>query len=441
MRIIKKASPLIAKICGEQIFLPSAIYNKSNFVYIVELNGCKLFHSCLTGEVVEVDNFDDAYPYLVSNWFYVNQDLDEKTNVKRIQRLLTLLEKSRTSNYCEFDIVTTTHCNARCFYCYEAGYKRLSMNDEIATGVASFISKSASGNKVKIRWYGGEPLVNHKAISIISEQLHKKNTMFESTMISNGYLFNKELCFKAKEKWNLKSIVITLDGTEHVYNRIKDYKDITQNPYKKVVQNINDLIHEGIEVTIRVNIESHNLNDAKQLIREFSDKYKDNPLVSFMIMPLNNTDYNQKVESNMNTRDEICDEIVRIKEHLFSLGFKVHTKNISGLSGHTCLADNKEHLLIKPNGEIAFCPEYFDNQCIGTVFNLQGNIDFPEFRNHEYSKGEICEDCPLYAKCCFSSICPICKLPMCNPLMKKMALYDLDLAIRQRYKQYLINTK
>ena len=105
------------------------------------------------------------------------------------------------------------------------------------------------------------------------------------------------------------------------------------------------------------------------------------------------------------------------------------------------MADYKEHLLIKPNGEIAFCPESFNNQCIGTVFTLQCKVDFPEFRNHEHPKGEICEDCPLYAKCCFSSICPICKLPMCNSLMKKMALYDLDLAIRQRYKQYLNNLK
>ncbi|MBP3801508.1 MAG: hypothetical protein J6I85_05770 [Clostridia bacterium] len=41
-------------------------------------------------------------------------------------------------------------------------------------------------------------------------------------MFSNSLLFNDKNIIKAKEKWHLKKVQITIDGTEFFYEKIKN---------------------------------------------------------------------------------------------------------------------------------------------------------------------------------------------------------------------------
>ena len=148
-----------------------------------------------------------------------------------------------------YTIFTTTDCNARCFYCYEMGRSRIPMSAETAHKAAAYIAAHCGGEKVHLHWFGGEPLFNKQVIDIICTDLAEKGIVYESMIISNGYLFDGATVEQAVSHWKLKSVQITLDGTEEIYNRSKAfiYKD-GKSPYQVVLANIQRLLDAGVSV-------------------------------------------------------------------------------------------------------------------------------------------------------------------------------------------------
>lgn len=64
------------------------------------------------------------------------------------------------------------------------------MSNETAHKAAAYIAAHCGGEKVHLHWFGGEPLFNKQVIDIICTDLTEKGIVYESMMISNGYLFD-----------------------------------------------------------------------------------------------------------------------------------------------------------------------------------------------------------------------------------------------------------
>lgn len=434
--IIKEASPALISILGLQILQNCNNYRLSNFTIKIKCEDGLLLHSCLTGELIMVTNESDARQYLVEHWFYVLDGFDEKSILPNIKRLLKCLAKKREPGYKTFEIITTTSCNAQCYYCYESGFKHMALSNDTAEKVIDFIKNNKRGSNVKIKWYGGEPLMNIKSIDIISKGLLAKGVSFKSTMISNGLLFTSEVVSKAKDLWNLYNVRITLDGTEDNYNTIKNYKNYHGSAYQTVLKNIDSLLTNGISVTIRLNIEKSNLEDSKKLLLSLCNKYKGNALLDFMLRPLNNTTTNKQIESIGKNRDSILIEITNLKQKLFSEGFYVNCGKLTGLTLCTCIADSGQYIAIKPNGELAYCSSDFDNKTFGSVYSESPVIPFPELSSLPHEKKEICNDCPLYPICSPSKLCPACIKPICNATQKAYNIEDVKLTMKKLYRIY-----
>ena len=58
--------------------------------------------------------------------------------------------------------------------------------------------------------------------------------------------------------WALRQVQITLDGTHDVYNSVKGYVLPKEDPYLRVLNNVDNLLTEGISVSIRLNMDTHN---------------------------------------------------------------------------------------------------------------------------------------------------------------------------------------
>jgi radical SAM protein with 4Fe4S-binding SPASM domain len=126
-----------------------------------------------------------------------------------------------------------------------------------------------------------------------------------------------------------------------------------------------------------------------------------------------------------------------IKYELFDKGYNINSGELLGLNPYTCLADNGRYLLIKPNGEIAFCSEDFNVQRYGSIFYAPTKIIPPKLYENTIEKGYICSDCPLYPSCYPSKLCPACKHPICDEMQKNAILADLGLSIRKEYRKFL----
>lgn len=94
------------------------------------------------------------------------------------------------------------------------------------------------------------------------------------SIITNGYLFNQEICSYFKDK-NLSEIQITLDGNREEHNSTRFAKN-DRNTYDTIIKNIDNILRELPDtlLQLRININENNKISFKQIYKEFSDRWK-----------------------------------------------------------------------------------------------------------------------------------------------------------------------
>lgn len=151
---------------------------KYNYTKIVK-NVC--IYNTFTDAVIilnkcEYDKFIQFYEFNeddadINTWInqglIIPNTLDETAMVNYNRARDTFTQKTAT-----YRILTTTCCNARCFYCYEDGIQPITMTIDIANRVADFIiNKSRDKKRIALNWFGGEPLLNPDIITIITQKI------------------------------------------------------------------------------------------------------------------------------------------------------------------------------------------------------------------------------------------------------------------------------
>lgn len=169
-------------------------------------------------------------------------------------------------------IAPTMDCNARCFYCFEHGAIKGTMSVETAEKVAEFLIRNCKGKELYVSWFGGEPLMAVEIIDYINEKLLNANIKVESTITTNGILIDADVILKFK-RWNVTRVQITLDGLNEEYNRIKNYILPIQNPFGRIMQNIEDAIKSGISVHLRVNYKSTDYRTVKETMQYLHERF------------------------------------------------------------------------------------------------------------------------------------------------------------------------
>ena len=172
-------------------------------------------------------------------------------------------------------ILTTTNCNARCFYCYENGVEKRDMTIDTADDLYKYIINNRKDLPVFLNWFGGEPLYNSPIIDYICSRLKKDNIIYSSSMASNGYLID-QYRNRILDLWNLKSAQITIDGIGENYNRIKNYIYEDADPFARIIDNIKYLLNNQVHVSLRINFNPQKLQDAINTIRYIHQEFGNN---------------------------------------------------------------------------------------------------------------------------------------------------------------------
>lgn len=386
--------------------------------YVVEQpidEGLLLYHTMtkalllLTPEEAEIyKKSPTALPQLVEEWFIVPQSHDDRLLSRQIRDVAKMLEK-KTGAITSYTIMTTTDCNARCFYCYELGRPRVPMSKDAAIKTADYIINHCKGEKVSLRWFGGEPLYNKTAISQICQRLKDASIVYHSTMISNGYLFNDNIITEAKEEWLLEKVQITLDGTEQTYNRCKAYIYKDMNAYRRVIGNIHKLQDAGIHVSIRLNIDMHNAENLSELAEELHREFSDPKDISVYLHELFEEVKGSKAIHNEEKRKFVFDQINDIESRLKNYDFTRPGRLNRIIKTNRCMADNDRSVLIVPNGRIGKCEHYSEDHFVGYIGNKDWDTAMiQEFRN-------TCDDIKACATCFNYPNCIRLKLCKDNP--------------------------
>lgn len=446
MIVLKQANEEILKqLGGIQHRTEGKKYRMNKYCLESSVDDGTVIHNCFTGAEVMIKPFEyinifttqycDYAQFLLANYFIVPEDFEEDVWVEIIR------ERQRmpiTATYLEhpnkFIILTTTKCNARCFYCYELSSKhKTHMTYDTAEKVANYIINNAPKNQpIELGWFGGEPLFNSDVIEIICSRLASARLNFSSHMISNCYLFDEAMVEKAKTEWRVKNVQCTLDGTEDTYNKIKNYiyKDGI-SPYKKVIEGVQLLVKAGIPVSVRMNCDFHNAANLKELILELDSVFKGVGNFSMYIWPLFEIGFTRGPKE----KETLYNSILELENLLVDLGYPIGHRIPNMIKGVHCMVDSGEAITITPNGDIGLCEHYIDRDFISHIDNpLEKDFDMIRSWRNYVQPTEYCNDCPLFPICLKMKKCPD-EIP-CEEFQKNYWINHYKLELKCNYIMY-----
>lgn len=368
-----------------------------------------LLHNLLTKELLFLTQAEyDRYlelDYLREHWFVVPEDTNDKEHADLVKWVLTTRHK-KSEDITAYTIFPTTDCNARCFYCYELGRSRVPMSKETALKVVQYIKNHCGGKKVKITWFGGEPLYNQEAIDTICTGLREEGVEYASTMVTNAYLFDANTVQKAVKLWNLKRVQITLDGTETVYNRIKAFIYNEENPYQRVLSNIEQLLEAAIFVTVRMNMDLYNAENLLHLVQELAQRFGGKERICVYAHHLFKANESMADTHTVEEWAQREEAMCRIEECLAQNKLSPQVGIAKKIKLTRCMADCGNAVTILPDGNIGLCEHFSETEFIGHIDRDEFDQAVVASWKEPIAQIEECATCFCYPECIKLKKCP-----------------------------------
>ena len=440
MEILRNVNEVYVSMLGINVIDSTKSYRWNKLITSVEIDNGKVMFNGLTRAIIFLTNDElesvcdiKTYEFLYRAYFLVNKDFNEYDSVKQIRsKLQTPVDDLYLSKIKRYTVLTTLACNARCNYCYELGIKaRHNMSSATALKVAEYIAAHSDINSpIALDWFGGEPLVNTKVIDLITNYLSSRNYTFYSDMISNGYLFDAKMIKKAVNNWKLRSIQITLDGTEEIYNTTKNYINPKGSPYVKVLENIQTLINNGVTVSIRLNVGEENGPNLLELVDELNLIFGARSGLQIYCHALFDDNNTKSEEQNSIIYSYIQDIENKLYEYEFSVGKSVG----ENLALHQCMADDGLSVMIDPMGRMGTCEHYLDKDFFGNINKTEWDMQILKDWHVYMDDLDICSNCPIYADCLRPKKCM--ELRHCDNIIKNYRIKEYEFGLKRFYIDY-----
>lgn len=435
----------IVKLLGMQKIKENETYRLMRYVLRVDHDEKVLLHNVVTGQLVVLTkdeasileelpvSFNQVIRELMAAFFLVPETYDEHVAVVQLRHILRRLYDVHVSGSIDlFTILPTTTCNARCYYCFEHGVKSVTMTEKIASDVIDYICNNSDPNKViGLRWFGGEPTVAANRIDQICKGLQKKNKKYTSVITTNGYLFDEDMVKRAKTIWRITSAHITIDGTKDYYIRTKNYRYSDDNPYERVMRNIELLIRNEIFVQIRMNFDRSNYQQFYNLADDIKKRFGSNPYLHFFSHPINDVGYLKK---SYNSVDDEWYERTIVELNNVSRDGKLYRqlRELPNLEFIGCMAINDSTVTITPEGQLVRCSEQFgDEQFIGDIWNGVTKEELIKSWR-VLADYETCQNCFLFPHC----VRPINCLTKNRCNYGKEYIIEYSNTVRNKYEAY-----
>lgn len=374
MKTIVKRNNISLQAISYQTELPGVEYVEHGYITRVG----DAVYNALTGEIAVV-NDDEDRAEMIRRWFLAPKGVNLAGLAHMTRQAAHSMKRSRWIN--RYVIFTTTGCNGSCEYCFQKDIEPLTMSEETAAAVATFILQHANpGLMTHIRWFGGEPLANKKVISQICEVLRRNRRRFTSSMSSNGDLF-QDVTDEEVELWQLKSVQFTLDDVGEKYDAVKGLPEGAYDRLKTTIERF-----PGINFTLRVHYDpAKGEEPCLQIVDDFK-AYKN--VVMYAAMLYDGT----------KTQDDY-DTLLRIEDYMIEAGR--HNMSLPTMSPDVyCMADSRQQACITPVGDLTPCEHFVTGESYGTIYSDtrdQAVLDKWAAKCKDEEDG--CAECPLYPAC------------------------------------------
>ena len=283
---------------------------------------------------------------LESNNYLVKDDVDEKQMIESL-----FVQRRFSSKVYQLTLNTSLDCNLCCWYCYETHAKKTNMSLELVKNILLHLEIKSQADPFKIlelSFFGGEPLLNYKAIKALLEGVKMLSERFDFdihlTFVTNGTLINQKYVELLKE-FKVR-FQITIDGNKDTHNNTRKYKSklLGTDSYGRIMDNLKLLNEQEAEFyfIVRVNYETDTLKSISKLMAdlEFLDKRR-TALSLHRVWPHKATEEDSAL---------LIDAI----NYINSMGFVVSTFPLA-TNLENCYADNYNQAIINYDGNVYKC--------------------------------------------------------------------------------------
>ncbi len=330
---------------------------------------------------------------LVANGIIIADEIDERQNIY-IQRENKL---SMDSEVATFTIALTEDCNARCYYCYQANECKSTthnVTDINYDKIVDFLCDMSKGKKIKLVWFGGEPLLKKNVIIYICKALEKRKINYISNIITNGLLLSSLDINDLKNIIHINSIQVTFDGLFKKHDIRKGFYNKNDN-FSTIVDNIEYLLKNQINVVVRVNISKNNANELREIMKFFKKRFGTFKNFKF---------YYELVTSISENNDfAIFDkEREKFSNVLFDSVFDIKNKSLilPRQRYNFCGAQKQDSYFIDIYGNLYLCEHHIWNK--GQVICNIENFDYNRYLERK-------KQSPLSDKCKACVFLPVCQ--------------------------------
>lgn len=239
----------------------------------------------LMTEPVVPEDAHDLLGSLASAGLVVDERIDELALASATQEIY----KGRRDSL-NLILMPTEKCMFRCVYCYE-DFLKGKMSNDVKQGVMSLVENQAHGlRRLKIDWFGGEPLSAFSVVKELSEGLldlcDRFDVEYASSMTTNAYLLDEVRAPQALAL-QIRRFQITLDGPAETHDSLRVLQN-GKGTFDRIIHNLLFLqsLDEDYRVRIRVNFTPEVAAAVPKFLRYLGERFGGDPRFSVWFHPV-----------------------------------------------------------------------------------------------------------------------------------------------------------
>ncbi|WP_048099653.1 radical SAM/SPASM domain-containing protein [Candidatus Acidianus copahuensis] len=297
-------------------------------------------------------------------------------------------------NVLEPTLLLTYDCNFDCAYCFQKSFRQKGgVRDEVIKGFVNYIRKRINGRKVRVTFFGGEPLLQIKKIEEISQQL--KDLDYSFSVVTNGSLLTPSVLDRLMSI-GLSHVQITLDGPKEIHDK-RRYFVGGKGSFDIILDNLR-YAQDYVNVVLRINVDSRNISEVRELFRYLKEK----DITKIRVDPhiVHENVFRNEYWENVLPKESEGEVLTKVWEIARDEGYEIPQEVFRlGL----CVAHVEDDIVVDPNGLIYPCWAFTGNPLyvkgkLREDGEVEFNGSFSSKRAREVWKGQ-CEDCPFLPMC------------------------------------------
>lgn len=247
-------------------------------------------------------------------------------------------------------IIVTNACNFRCTYCVQEHEHKVldELSEKRIVKLLERMSKQV--RKIKISWFGGEPLLRmnqiERIIHIIKDVCEQNLCEIENTMTTNGFLLSPQFVDRLCNL-NFRNLQVTVDGNEEAHDS-RRFLLTGKGTYETIIRNLNYVLEKGIHIILRINVDRENIETIEAVLQEFPKELR-----KLIVVSLSNL-YQEK--------DKIS--LFHVYKRAIELGYQYGGRYNSFTACQVCY---KNGMIIDTDAKIIVCANASDVGDIGYI--------------------------------------------------------------------------